>query len=135
MAQTAEITGFDGPWLKLRLTHAGDCGGCALSSLCGDCASAVIVRAKAPSGLELSVGDTVLVEPVKGSAARAAVMFIAVPCALLVAVVVGLTWARAGDTAAALCGIGAVGVWYAALWLLRARLNRRAQWMVIGKDT
>lgn len=106
------------------------CEGCRISELCNTPKYAPELTAVIDDGLDVKVGDNViLVGRVKGWL-KGWILLAGLPCiAILAGLVVGsLLELKDGLTGA--IGIGCIILYYVVLWLLRGRVDRSVEWVV-----
>lgn len=117
----------------VRLTSGNDCGGCRLSTVCGG-ASEQTFEIDLANPEALTVGSMVEVLAVSRARLRAIWLFAVAPLLSLVGGAF-LAWlVGGGEAVIALGAIGAVGLCFMILYLLRARLSGDVVWKIIDYD-
>jgi len=117
--------------VRVRITARGACGTCRAREACGmgESAEKIVEVYTARSG-EYAAGDSVVVGVARRMGVTAVLLAYALPFALLLAVLAGLTAAGAGEGAAALGALGAVALYYGGLCLLRGRIDRKIHFTI-----
>ena len=92
------------------------------------------VEVPAPASPAFSVGEEVWVELKASEAHKAVWIAYVTPLLVLLAVIMILLHAGAGELVAGLAGIGAVAVYYFCVWLLRERLRDQYIFMIRKKQ-
>ena len=107
------------------LQTRGACSACHAAGLCwmGEAAEKAVEVPTHPFP-SYQVGDEVDVVLTASMGMKAVWIGYFLPLVVLLAVALGLLALGVGDAAAGLSGIGAVGVYYLGLWLLRDRLRQ-----------
>ena len=104
-------------------SHAS-CSSCKAAALCGMAeAEEKAVQVPTDPYASYGVGDEVRIVLKATMGLKAVWLAYFLPLLLLLAVTLGLIWAGVGELVSGLAGIGAAGVYYFVLWLLRDSLR------------
>ena len=108
----------------VAILQHGACSECHAAGLCGmaDIAEKAVEVATDPYA-SYQVGDQVEVLLKASMGMKAVWLAYFLPLVVLLAVILGLIALGVAEVPAALSGIGAVGLYYLVLWLLRGRLK------------
>ena len=108
----------------VEIVSESACSSCHASSLCGLSEFKKKAVEVATSATELyEVGEEVMVNLKASMGHKAVWVAYVAPLCLLLAVLLGLVAAGAGELTAGLSGIGAVALYYFVIWLLRDTLR------------
>lgn len=111
--------------VTVRLTDAGECGGCPAAALCS-------IRGKADkNAIEIATeraerfkaGEKVRVIGTERMHRKAIVLATVVPCVAMLVVMTGIWLLTSSQAAAAMGGIGATIFFFVLLWLMRDRVR------------
>lgn len=136
MARLIEHSGVvertDPETVHVRITSRSACGTCKAREACGLAeAQEKIVAVKTHDAAMYAVGDAVMVGVRRSAGMRAVVLAyvgaLAVLLAVLAGTIAGLGWSEGVGALAAIAG---VGVYYFALWLLRAKIEHTIQFTI-----
>ena len=110
--------------VTVSILQHGACSACHAAGLCG-MAELSEKNVDVPASLHAnySVGDEVNVVLKASMGFKAVWLAYCIPLLVLLAVVLVLLGLGLGEVPAALCGLGATGLYYLLLWLLRDRLR------------
>lgn len=118
--------------ITVRVLTDGDCGGCPAAKLCG-VASAddklTTLRVDSPS--RFRTGMKVLLRGSERMHRRAIMLATVLPCICLIAIMVAVYLLTADQLAAALCGAGAMVLFYLVLWLMRDKVAHEFEFEAI----
>ena len=108
----------------VAIVQHGACGSCHAAGLCGmaDAAEKAVELPTDPYAT-YGVGDEVELLLKASMGMKAVWLAYCIPLIVLLGVILGLFALGVGEVVAGLSGIGAVGVYYFLLWLLRDRLR------------
>ncbi len=110
---------------SIRLDDGKECGGCPAARLCavagGDTPTLQVAVPKREA-TRLRVGDRVTVRGTERMHRRAIMLATVLPCFTLVAVMVGVYLLTGSQPVAALCGLGAMVVFFALLFAARNKV-------------
>ena len=117
----------------VAIEQQGACGSCHAAGLCG-LADAVEKAVELPTNPYASykVGDEVELVLKASMGMKAVWLAYFIPLLILLGVILGLIALGAGEVVSGLSGIGAVGVYYFLLWLLRERLKNEYVFTIKG---
>lgn len=117
----------------VAIEQQGACGSCHAAGLCG-LADAVEKAVELPTNPYASykVGDEVELVLKASMGMKAVWLAYFIPLLILLGVILGLIALGAGEVVSGLSGIGAVGVYYFLLWLLRDRLKNEYVFTIKG---
>lgn len=108
----------------VEIVSESACASCHAKGLCGMSESSRKSVQVPTSGWDsYQVGDEVKVVLKASMGHKAVWVAYVAPLVVLMAVLLGMIAAGAGELTAGLCGIAAVGVYYFCIWLLRDRLK------------
>ncbi len=136
MAQTVlhdgTVDGVEGAAVRVRITSRSACGSCAARAACGLAeATEKIVEVVTPEAARYAVGDRVTVGVQRHMGLKAVALGYVGALVVLVGVLAltvgGLGWS---DGAGAAATLGAVALYYAALWLFRKRIAHTIQFTI-----
>jgi sigma-E factor negative regulatory protein RseC len=105
------------------------CSGCHAKSACS-LGSTEVKTITVKSNAALSPGDRVTVTMEQSQGYRALMIGYVMPFLVLIAAFAILTAAGAGELAAALLSFGALGVYYAGVWIFRARIGEKFEFKI-----
>ena len=117
----------------VAIEQQGACGSCHAAGLCG-LADAVEKAVELPTNpyAPYKVGDEVELVLKASMGMKAVWLAYFIPLLILLGVILGLIALGAGEVVSGLSGIGAVGVYYFLLWLLRDRLKNEYVFTIKG---
>ena len=109
------------------------CGSCHAAGFCG-ISGAVRKAVQVPTkGVSFEEGQEVLVALRRSMGFKAVWLAYAIPLAVLLAVLLGLSSAGAGELVSGLAALGATALYYCILWLFRARLSNEYSFYIKEK--
>lgn len=117
----------------VRILQQAACGGCAVKHLCKSSESKEKLVEASTCGAHLSVGQQVMVEGTVSQGLRAVGIAYVVPLVGMVALLLGCSTLWGEDVGAGLALLF-LAVYYAGLYLLRGRLDRRFRFRVVPLD-
>lgn len=117
----------------VRILQQAACGGCAVKHLCKSSESKEKLVEASTCGAHLSVGQQVMVEGTVSQGLRAVGIAYVVPLVGMVALLLGCSILWGEDVGAGLALLF-LAVYYAGLYLLRGRLDRRFRFRVVPLD-
>lgn len=110
---------------SVRIDDSNECGGCPAARLCGvtggDTPTLNVVVPKREA-TRLRVGDRVTVRGTERMHHRAIMLATVLPCLTLVAVMVGVYLVTGSQLLAALCGLGAMVIFFCLLFAARNKV-------------
>ncbi len=110
---------------SVEIISESACASCHAKSMCGlGSAKTKLVELPTNPWDDLKVGDEVQVQLKASMGHRAVWIAYVVPFLILVAAMLGIGAAGAGELASGLGAIGAVCIYYLVVWLLRDRLKK-----------
>ena len=117
----------------VAIEQQGACGSCHAAGLCG-LADAVEKAVELPTNPYASykVGDEIELVLKASMGMKAVWLAYFIPLLILLGVILGLIALGVGEVVSGLSGIGAVGVYYFLLWLLRDRLKNEYVFTIKG---
>lgn len=117
----------------VAIEQHGACGSCHAAGLCG-MAEATEKAVELPTDpyAKYGVGDEVEVVLKATMGMKAVWLAYCIPLIVLLGVILGLFALGVGEVVAGLSGIGAVGVYYFLLWLMRDRLKNEYVFTIKG---
>ena len=135
ISHTGRIVGITPELTTVEIVSESACSSCHAKGLCGasESKTKTVTVATRPWD-SFSVGDEVKVTLKASMGHKAVWIAYAAPLAVLVAVLLGSTYAGAGELAAGLLSIGAVAVYYFVIWLLRGRLQNEYIFNIISNN-
>lgn len=124
VSHTGKIIKMTPQTTTVAILQHGACSECHAAGLCGmaDIAEKAVEVATDPYA-SYQVGDQVEVLLKASMGMKAVWLAYFLPLVVLLAVILGLIALGVAEVPAALSGIGAVGLYYLVLWLLRGRLK------------
>lgn len=113
---------------RVKLFESGyGCKGCAIA---GFCHKPVEVDARIADASQVRVGSEVTVTAMVATRWLAIILLAAMPLLLLTAVLILASWLGASELGGGLVALGAVGLWFAILYLQRKNLNNTIHFKV-----
>lgn len=140
ITHTGTVVGRSGRSVSVRLNlkaDGGDCGACALSSVCrpdGSKApdSQLTVDATVPDGVPLpAVGTTVELTSRPHGTAEATMALLVVPLLVFLIIAVGCTLANVNQAVGGICAIGGAILVYPVMYLIRRKRDKKL-WLVVA---
>ncbi len=127
ITHTGTVTAADAArgTLTVRLDEEGECGGCPAAKICsapGSKSREVSVQAGRALASTLKPGARVTLAGTEMMHRRAIMLATVIPCLALIAVMTGVYLLTLSQTAAALSGLGAMVLFFGALYLCRNRI-------------
>lgn len=111
--------------LKVEIVSSAACGECSAGALCSAAEKRRKVVDVLPTpGRDYALGDTITFVGEQSMGARAVVFAYVIPLLLVVAGLVCAHVAGLGDGGCALVALATLVPYYAALWLLRGRIDK-----------
>jgi sigma-E factor negative regulatory protein RseC len=124
ISHSGKVIAADPRLITVEIVSESACGACHAKGLCGIGEQKVKqVVVPTPVTESYAIGEEVYVDLKASMGHKAVWIAYALPLAVLVAVILVLLQAGAGELVAGLAGIGAVAVYYFCVWLLRDRLR------------
>lgn len=118
------VVSMDPQFTTVQIVSHSACSECHAAGLCGMSEyTEKAVRVPADPYANYTVGDEVNVVLKASMGMKAVWIAYFIPLLVLMAVTLGLIALGVAEVVSGLCGIGAVGVYYLAIWLLRDRLQ------------
>ena len=123
IAHEGRITEITPQAITVEIVSSSACSACHAKGLCG-VSESTVKKIQVPFDFgQWSVGQDVDVFLKKTMGYKAVWIAYVAPLGILLAVLLGLMALGTGELAAGLAAIGAVGVYYFVIWLLRSRLR------------
>ena len=124
VSHIGKVISADPQFIQVEIVSESACGACHAKGLC-DVAGQASKQIDVPTPVSefFEVGEEVWVDLKASMGHKAVWIAYALPLAVLVAEILVLLNAGAGELAAGLSGIAAVAVYYFVIWLLRERLR------------
>ncbi|MCM1036776.1 MAG: SoxR reducing system RseC family protein [Bacteroides sp.] len=117
----------------VRLTDMGGsgdgCAGCRISAVCTR-SSEMVLEVAVPAGVSPAAGERVLIEAPRALGRRAVAATLLLPTAVLVAALAIAMLAGMTEAGAVAVGLLALGATFAALCLVRGRIESPAKWKI-----
>lgn len=108
------------------------CSGCHARGLCGEKGKERTIEVVTPHAAEYSVGESVIVALLKPSMGFSSVVWgYVLPLVVLLVALFAGRFAGVGDGPAALISIGAVAMYYVAIYLMRHRFEQKIHFTII----
>lgn len=124
----AVVTAIGRDSVKVKLFERSDgCKGCAIA---GFCQKPVEVSASIADTSRVHVGSEVIVTGSISTRWLAIILLAAMPVLLLIIVLMLASWLGASQLGGGLVALGAVGLWFAVLYMLRKNLNNAIHFKV-----
>lgn len=127
----AKVVEIRGNKMLVSLGFDDSCRECAMSVLCDSGRNEFNVTVTRPDGRNFAAGERVLVSIASWARALSVVLFLVMPCVLLVGVAAVLTFAGMIADRVAIWSIGCVITWFALLYAFRGALGRFLKWRVV----
>lgn len=124
ISHKGKVLSVSGDRVTVEIISSSACAACHAKTLCGlseNVSRQVVV--KTPAAASFEAGEEVEVRLAASMGHKAVWISYIIPLLLVVAAVVGLSFAGAGEYAAGLAALAIAGLWYFGVWLLRGRLN------------
>lgn len=120
------IEKIDGKHITVRIMQASGCAACGMSAHC-DASESKEKRIDVidDHAAEYEIGQRVMVTADSKSGYRAVLLGFGVPLLVMACALFGALAATGDETLGALCGVGALVVYYVALYLVRGKLGKR----------
>lgn len=120
------VAAIDEKLVEVEFTVQDACASCAAKGLCGvDGANKRFVTVYEPMARYYSVGEEVMVGVSESMGIRAAVFAYIIPFfVLLGSLLLTLQVAKFTETTAGLTSLGVLGIYYAALWFFRKKIEK-----------
>ena len=124
VSHSGKVLSVDPQFVTVEIVSASACGACHATGLCslGD-SKVKQVAVPTPVAPVFAPGEDVWVDLRASMGHKAVWIAYVTPLLVLLAVIMVLLHAGAGELVAGLAGIGAVAVYYFCVWLLRERLR------------
>ncbi|MBD5226604.1 MAG: SoxR reducing system RseC family protein [Bacteroides sp.] len=132
----AVIKAFPSPGIAdVVMSDSGQCDSCAAAKLChhGVGPEKTVLSVSVAPGLELKVGDKVVVRGTEAIHRRAIMLATVIPCLGLVAVMAIVFILTLSSGLAALAGFGAMILFFLLLFVFRDKLAREFRFSVVRK--
>ena len=124
VSHTGKVVAADPQLITVEIVSESACGSCHAKGLCGIGEQKVKqVVVPTPVSELYEIGEEIYVDLKASMGHKAVWIAYALPLVVLLAVILILLRAGAGELAAGLGGIAAVAVYYFCIWLLRDRLR------------
>lgn len=120
---TGEVTENDGRMITVRFLNKSMCASCHARSVCGAGDEQIKwIQVPCPPGEDYRVGEQVLIRMVPSMGFRAVWVSYVVPLIILMILLLYLPHLNLGELWVGLVALGAVGVYYLIIYLLRDRI-------------
>lgn len=124
VSHTGKVVSMTPQVTTVQIVSHSACSSCHASGLCGLSEyTEKAIQVPADPYAHYGVGDEVQVVLKASMGMKAVWIAYVLPLVVLLAVTLGLIALGVGEVASGLAGIGAVGVYYLAVWLFRDRLR------------
>lgn len=119
--------------VTVRVDDSGECGSCPAAALCGaNGNSSNTVEIMTREAASLKKGDIVTVRGTERMHRKAVMYATVLPCIALVAVMVAVFLLTGNQVLAALCGLGAMIIFFFILWAARNRVAHEFCFEIVG---
>lgn len=124
VSHTGKVVSMTPQATTVQIVSHSACSSCHAAGLCGLSEyTEKAIQVPADPYAHYGVGDEVLVVLEASMGMKAVWIAYVLPLVVLLAVTLGLTALGVGEVVSGLAGIGAVGVYYLAVWFFRDRLR------------
>ena len=124
VTHTGKVVAMDPRFTTVQILSAAACAECHAAGLCGMAEyTEKAVQVPTDPYASYGVGDEVEVVLKASMGMKAVWIAYVLPLVVLLAVTLVLIALGVGEVVSGLCGIGAVGLYYLGVWLLRDRLQ------------
>jgi sigma-E factor negative regulatory protein RseC len=122
---TGIIESKAGDKVFVSVKRSAGCMSCKAEAICfGKTKAGNVVEVVTNPGESFSEGETVELSCSTGTSRRAAMLMFLIPLILIVSVIILMTAVlKRSEAAGAIAGLSAAVLWYAALYMLRTKLN------------
>lgn len=116
-------------WVKVSCSDSS-CSGCKISGICHTPAYTPTLRATIDGDMRVREGDHVIMTGMLKDWLRSWLLMAGMPClAIMAGLIVGSILGMK-DGAIGLMSLGLVMCYYVALWVFRAKVDRRIEWRI-----
>lgn len=120
--------------ISVVIADNNECHGCPAARLCSGAGEEEMIEISTPRAGSYKTGDEIFIRGTEQMERRAIMLATVLPCVILVAIMVGIYLLTANQALAALCGVGAMIVFFAALYLCRDRIAHEFVFTITDKN-
>lgn len=126
----AEVMAVRDGRVLLRVIGDADCGGCALSRVCGGDDSNLMLSVPIAPNKNYATGDRVRVYATAEAQLNAMLLCVGIPFLVLIAFCGICASLGFSEIVSALAGVTGVAAWYTVLYIMRNKLTRKIVWKI-----